>query len=196
MIVTVRACQDGGMLELVGFGTDAEAAAQAATRLGGMAYRNHASERDERPYSAMIRVATDNVEAVRAVSDVGMYVCFSRVIKAPVAEPTAERSIATFGLVRNSAMTHRECDDHWRDTHGPLALQMHLAMCDYSQLAVLDTLHGQELDGVAMCAFSNRSDLSTKFFNDDDAKRAIIKDVTTFSDAAGSPPRVVLQQVI
>ncbi|MGY9083618.1 MAG: EthD domain-containing protein [Acidimicrobiales bacterium] len=184
------------MLELVGFGTDPDAAAEAATRLGGMAYVNHPTERDGRPYSAMIRAATDDVEAVRSVSDVGMYVCFSRVIKEPVEEPTVERSIATFGLVRNSAMTHRQCDDHWRDTHGPLALQMHLAMCDYSQLAVVDTIHGQQIDGIAMCAFSTRSDLSTKFFNDDDAKRAIIKDVTTFSDAAGSPPRVVLQQLI
>ena len=184
------------MLELVGFGSDSSATHEVAIRLGGMAYANHPTERDERPYSAMIRVATDNVEAVRSVSDVGMYVCFSRVIKAPVTEPTAERSIATFGLVRNPAMTHRQCDDHWRDTHGPLALRMHLAMCDYSQLAVVDTIHGQALDGIAMCAFSTRSDLSEKFFNDDEAKRAIIKDVNTFSDAAGSPPRVVLQQLI
>ncbi len=184
------------MLELVGFGSDPDAAAQVATRLGGMAYRNHPSERDERPYSSMIRVATDDVEAVRAASDLAMYVCFSRVIKPPVAEPTSERSIATFGLVRNPAMTHRECDDHWRDNHGPLALQMHLAMCDYSQLAVVDIIHGQPLDGIAMCAFSTRQDLSQKFFNDDDAKRAIIKDVAIFSDAAASPPRVVLQQTI
>jgi hypothetical protein len=184
------------MLELVGFGSDSAGVENLASRLGGMAYANHVTERDERPYSSMIRVATDDVEAVRSVSDVGMYVCFSRVIKPPAAEPTAERSIATFGLVRNAAMTHRECDDHWRDTHGPLALQMHRAMCDYSQLAVVDTIHGQELDGIAMCAFSTRRDLSTKFFNDDAAKRAIVKDVTTFSDTAGSPPRVVLQQLI
>ena len=72
------------MLELVGFGSDSAATHEVATRLGGMAYANHPTERDERPYSAMIRVATDNVEAVRSVSDVGMYVCFSRVIKAPV----------------------------------------------------------------------------------------------------------------
>ena len=184
------------MLELVGFGSDSAAAAEVAGRLGGMAYRNHPSERDTRPYSSMVRVATDDVESVRAVCDVGLYVCFSRVIKAPVAEPTDERSIATFGLVRNPAMTHRECDDHWRDTHGPLALRMHLAMCDYSQLAVIDTMHGQPLDGIAMCAFSSREDLSTKFFNDDDAKAAIIADVTKFSDAAASPPRVVLQQTL
>ena len=87
------------MLELVGFGTDPDAAAEAATRLGGMAYVNHPTERDGRPYSAMIRAATDDVEAVRSVSDVGMYVCFSRVIKEPVEEPTVERSIATFGSV-------------------------------------------------------------------------------------------------
>jgi hypothetical protein len=118
------------------------------------------------------------------------------VIKPPVTEPTDERSIATFGLVRNPAMTHRQCDDHWRDVHGPLALRMHLAMCDYSQLAVIDTLHGQPLDGIAMCAFSTRDDLSSKFFNDDDAKAAIIADVGTFSDAKASPARVVLQQVI
>jgi len=184
------------MLELVGWGSNASAATDLAQRVGGIAYQNHASEKDSRPYSAMVRVATDDIEAVRSVSDVGLYVCFSRVIKQPTKEPTSERSIATFGLVRNPAMTHRECDDHWRDNHGPLALKMHLAMCDYSQLAVVETLHGQPLDGIAMCAFSNRSDLSTKFFNDDDAKAAIIADVTKFSDAAASPPRVVLQQVV
>ena len=184
------------MLELVGWGSNPDAAVAVAERMGGIAYRSHASEGDDAYYSAMVRVATDDIEAVQAVSDIGLYVCFSRQIKAPVEAPTSERSIATFGLVRNPAMTHRQCDDHWRDTHGPLALEMHSAMCDYSQLAVVDTLHGQPLDGIAMCAFSNRQDLSTKFFNDDDAKRAIIADVSTFSDAAGSPPRVVLQQVM
>ena len=184
------------MLELVGWGSDVAAATALVERLGGKAYVNHPSESDRRPYSAMVRVVTDDVEAVRAVSDVALFVCFSRVIKAPTVEPTAERSIATFGLVRNPAMTHRECDDYWRDNHGPLALEMHLAMCDYSQLAVIETLHGQPLDGIAMCAFSTRADLSTKFFNDDEAKAAIIADVVKFSDAKASPARVVLQQTI
>lgn len=184
------------MLELVGWGKDADAATEVADRLGGQVYRNHPTERDGRPYTTMLRVATDEIEAVRAVSDVGLYVCFTRVIKAPVAEPTNERSIGVFGLVRNPAMTHRECDDHWRDTHGPLALQMHQAMCDYTQLSVVDTVHGKPLDGIAMCAFSTRDDLSTKFFNDDAAKAAILADVTTFSDAGASTPRVVMQQVV
>jgi len=184
------------MLELVGLGTDVEAAEQLAMRLGGHAYRNHATEKDSRPYSALVRVATDDIEAVRAVSDVALYVCFSRVIKAPSQPATPERSIATFGLVRNPAMTHRQCDDHWRDTHGPLAIKMHAAMCDYEQLSVVETLHGQPLDGIAMCAFETREDLSNKFFNDDDARAAIVADVQTFSDPANSPPRVVLQQCV
>lgn len=183
------------MLELVGLGSDADAMAEVAQRLGGVAYRNHVSERDSRPYSGMVRVASDDIEAVQAVSDYALHVCFSRVIKAPTAPATTERSIATFGLVRNPALSHRQCDDHWRDTHGPLALRMHLAMCDYSQLSVVHTIAGQPLDGIAMCAFSTREDLSTKFFNDDEAKAAIIADVATFSSPAGSPPRVVLQQI-
>lgn len=182
------------MLELVGMGSDPDAVASLADRLGGMAYRNHPSERESRPYSAMVRVATDEIEAVRAVSDVGLFVCFGRQIKAPAEEPTAERSIATFGLVRRGDLTHRQCDDHWRDVHGPLALRMHAAMCDYTQLSVVETLHGQELDGIAMCAFPTRQILSERFFNDDEAKAAIIADVASFSDTAASPPRVVLQQ--
>ena len=78
------------MLELVGWGSDAAAAAELAIRLGGVAYANHASERDTRPYSAMVRIATDDIEAVRAVSDVALYVGFSRVIKAPTETPTSE----------------------------------------------------------------------------------------------------------
>ena len=182
------------MLELVGWGTDIEAAAALAERYDGSMYANHRSERDSRPYSSMVRVVTDDVESVRAVSDVGLYVCFSREIRAQVGQPTTERSIATFGLVRNVDLTHRQCDDHWRHNHGPLALQMHAAMCDYLQLSVIATLHGQPLDGIAMCAFSSRDDLRNKFFNDDAAKAAIIADVAIFSDPGRSPARVVLQQ--
>lgn len=184
------------MMELVGWGTNTDAIEVAARELGGVAYRKHPTERDDRPYLGMIRVATDEIEAVRAVSDAGLYVCFARTIKPPVSEVTAEWSTATFGLVRNPAMTHRQCDDHWRDIHGPLAIEMHAAMSSYHQLSVLATLHGRELDGIALCTFANRQDLSDKFFNDDAAKQAIIADVSTFSDAAASTPRVILQQVL
>lgn len=182
------------MLELVGWGSDADAMEVVAAELGGRAYRNHPGEREERPYSAMARVVTDEIEAIQRVSDVGLYVCFAREIKPPTGQRTDDWCTATFGLVRNPSMTHRACDDHWRDVHGPLALRMHLAMSHYEQLSVVATLHGQALDGIALCTFANRDDLSTKFFNDEDAKAAIIADVSTFSDAHASIPRVVLQQ--
>lgn len=183
------------MLELVGWGSDAEGVEAVAAELGGRSYRNHPTERDGRPYSAMIRVVTDEIEAVRSVSDVGLHVCFAREIKPPTAERTDEWSTATFGLVRHPDLTHRACDDHWRDVHGPLALRMHLAMSHYEQLSVVATLHGEPLDGIALCTFPTRQDLSQKFFNDDDAKAAIIADVSTFSDPKASTPRVVLQEV-
>lgn len=185
--------------ELVGLCSDVEAAAAVASRFGGAQYVSHAGEKDNRPYSALVRIAaeSDGADELAAVADVGFYRTTTRTIKA-LSETTPlgpERCIASFGLVRNPALSHDECDTHWRDTHGPLALQMHSAMCDYVQISIDEVIHGLELDGVAMCAFENRSDLSTKFFNDDDAKAAIIADVTTFSAAAASPARVVLQQV-
>lgn len=185
------------MIELVGWGTDPEQMVELANTLDGRAYRAHESEGDHAPYTAMLRVSTDDIEAVRAVSNVALYACFDRVIKPLASEPASsvtDRSIATFGLVRKPNLTHRECDDYWRDVHAPLALEMHAAMCDYTQLSVLHTFHGQPLDGIAMCAFASRHDLSTRFFNDDAAKAAILTDVMNFSDPAASPARVVLTE--
>lgn len=185
------------MDELVGLCSDAEAAAAVASRFDGAHYVNHAGEKDSRPYSALVRVAAgSDLDALAAVADVGLYRTTTRVIKAlPDTVPMgAERCIASFGLVRNPDLSHAECDAHWRETHAPLALQMHSAMCDYLQVSIDEVLHGIELDGIALCAFENRSDLSAKFFNDDDAKAAIIADVSKFSAPRASPARVVLQQ--
>lgn len=183
------------MLELLGLATNAAASTDLAQRFGGVAYQNHPGESDKRPYSGMFRVTTDNIEAVREVADVALHVCFPRVIKPLVTDPP-ERVIAAFGMVRNPQMTHRESDDHWRDNHGPLALRSHTAMSDYEQLSIVSTLSGKPLDGVALCAFSTREDLSTRFFNDDAAKADIEADVATFANPMGSPRRVVLQQVL
>lgn len=184
------------MLELVGLGSDPDAVAEAARNLGGLAYANHPSEKDGRPYSAMLRVATDDIEAVRQVSDVALHVAYPRTIKALDGNAPEGRCIATFGMLRNESLSHRESDAHWRDNHGPLALACHSAMCDYTQLSIVDTIVGQELDGIAMCAFSTREDLSTRFFNDDAAKAQIIADVAKFARPKGSPARVVLTQTV
>jgi hypothetical protein len=186
----------GGVLELIGLGSDAAAMADVARRLGGIAYENHPAESDKRPYSGMIRVSTDEIEAVAAVSDWSLFVGYARVIKPLPANPSPDRVVAAFGLVHNPALSHREADDHWRDTHAPLALVNHAAMCDYTQLSAVATLSGQELDGVALCCFDNRDDMRTKFFNDDDARAVIEADVVKFANPGGSPRRVVLTQTV
>ncbi len=183
------------MLEMLALATDATAAAEVAARLGGLAYVSHSAESDRRPFSAIVRVATDDIESLVAVGDVGLYVVYARQIKVPSGPAPAERVVAAFGLVRHPDLTHRQTDDHWRDVHGPLALQMHRAMCDYTQLSIVTHLSGLELDGMALCAFANRDDLRTKFFNDDAAQAAIEADVAKFADLKRSARRVVLQQV-
>ena len=167
-----------------------------ATRLGGIAYVNHPDESDKRPYSGLLRVSTDDIESVAAVSDFSLMVGYSRVIKPVPPEPSPDRVIGAFGLVRNPALTHRAADDHWREVHAPLALTNHAAMCDYTQLSAVANLTGAPLDGVALCSFDSRDDLRAKFFNDDEARAIIEDDVAKFAHPAGSPRRVVLTQAV
>jgi hypothetical protein len=106
-------------------------------------------------------------------------------------DPNAARRAAahTGGHPR---LTHRQADDHWRDTHAVLALASHHAMSDYTQLSAVATLSGRPLDGIALCAFSNKGDLSDRFFNDDAARAAVGQDVAQFADLQRSLRRVVL----
>ena len=180
------------MLELVGLSTDPTAAIEAATAVGGLVEVNHPDESPKRPYSALIRASTDNVEALAAVSDFGLYTCFARTIKPEPETLPLERAVAAFPMIAHPDLTHRQADDHWRDVHAPLALASHSAMCDYHQLSVVANIAGQPLDGIALCAFPTREDLSKRFFNDEAAKVAVGKDVATFADLRASIRRVVL----
>lgn len=182
------------MLELVALGNDVEAMVAVADRVGGTVYGNHSAESEKRPYSGMMRTSTDQIEAVRSVADVALHVVFPRVIKPERATLPPDRVVASFGLIHHPDLDHRRADDHWREVHAPLALTNHAAMCDYTQLSIVATLAGPELDGIALCSFDTRDDMRTKFFNDDDARAAIQADVAKFADAARSPRRVVLTQ--
>ncbi|MGF1599622.1 MAG: EthD domain-containing protein [Acidimicrobiales bacterium] len=184
------------MLELVALGTDVEGAVAVAAELGGTCYVNHSGESERRPFSTLLRIDTDEIERVRAVADVALHVCHRRVIR-PEPEPRpSDRVVAVFGLVHHPDLDHRRADDHWRDVHAPLALVNHAAMCDYTQLSVVATLDGPPLDGLALCAFADRDELRTRFFNDEAAKAVIEADVATFADPARSPRRVVMVTVV
>lgn len=183
------------MLELLALGSDADAATATGARLGASVYLNHPGESDRRPFSALVRAATDDIEALAEIGDVGLYTVYARQVKAPAGPASPDRVVAAFGLVHHPDLSHRQADDHWRDVHGPLALAMHAAMCDYTQLSVVGVHAGLALDGVALCAFDTRDDLRTRFFNDDAARAAIEADVASFADASRSPRRVVLTQL-
>lgn len=187
--------------EVVGLCTDADAAGAFGRAHGAGVLVAHEGEKPTRPYSALVRTGPSISDDLRAIADVGLYRATTRIIKRPdpsiqVAGPTSTRCIAAFGLVHKQGRTHAECDGHWRDIHAPLALEMHAAMCDYVQISIDEVVSGLELDGIALCAFPDRVTLSTKFFNDDDAKAAIIADVAQFSNAGGSPARVVMTQLL
>ena len=184
------------MLELVGLGSNPDGCAEVARRTGGSAYSFHPTEGDRRPYSAVVRAVTDDIESVAAVADVGLYVTFGREVKRPKGPHPRERVIATFGMVAHPDLTHRQADDHWRDVHGPLAVRMHAAMCDYTQLSVVATLSGLPLDGIALCAFGSREILRKRFFNDDAARAIIQSDVASFADTTRSLRRVVVSQTV
>lgn len=182
------------MLELLAMGTDHEAALEVATKLAGAAYVNHPTESDKRPFSTLVRVSTDDVEAVSSVADVALHVAFARQVKVPAGPASAGRVVAAFPLLHHPDLSHRQADDHWRDVHGPLALEHHAAMCDYTQLSVVATLSGPPIDGLALCAFDSRDDMRQRFFNNDESRAAIEADVSTFADSKRSPRRVVLTQ--
>lgn len=180
------------MLELVALTTDARAAADVARELGGTSYHPHPGEKGDGPYAGLVRVVTDRIEPLAAVADVGLYTVAARTIKAPAGPPPPERVVASFGLVHHPDLDHARSDAHWRDVHGPLALRCHAAMCDYTQLSILAVHHGLELDGIALCAFATRQDVSERFFNDDEARAEILADISSFADTRHSPRRVVL----
>lgn len=180
------------MLELVGLGTDVEAATAAAELTGGTILVARAGEAEGRPFTTLIRAATDNVEAVAAAADVGLHVAYTRAIKPPSAPAPPDRVVAAFVMVAKPGLTHRQADDHWRDVHGPVALRAHRAMCDYHQVAIVGTLAGSPIDGIALCAFPNRDDLRHRFFVDDDARAEVAADVASFADLKAPWPRVVM----
>lgn len=182
------------MLELVGLGSDPAAGEAAAAATGGRLYINHPGEHEARPYSTLLRAVTDDIDLVAPAADVGLYLCFPRAVKPEGATAPLERAVASFAMVGHPDLSHHESDAHWRDTHGPLALKSHSAMCDYTQLSFLATLSGIPLDGVALCSFSTRPELSEKFFNDEEAEAAIRADVSSFADLRRSLRRVVLSE--
>jgi uncharacterized protein (TIGR02118 family) len=102
---------------------------------------------------------------------------------------------AVFPLLHHPDLTHQEADAHWRDIHAPLALRHHPGMWDYTQLSVIRTLEGPQIDGFALVAFDSLESMKTRFFGDDNDREVIYADVASFADSK-SPRRVVATETI
>ena len=68
-------------------------------------------------------------------------------------------------------------------------------MWDYTQLSIIHTSSGPELDGFALCSFASIEDLEERFFTDDEARAIIGADVATFASPS-SPRRVLATETI
>lgn len=174
------------MLELAVTTTDVEGALSLAERLHGAAYVDHRSAWQHLAFRALVTVVTDDLEPLTALGDVGLHVVYRRLIK-----PGPAGVFGLFPLVRNPRLSHQQADAHWRDVHGPLALEHHAWMSHYAQLSVVANLGGLALDGFALCGFETEDDLRDRFYTSADSPAVIAGDVAKFADPGGSPRRLV-----
>ena len=69
---------------------------------------------------------------------------------------------------------------HWRDVHAPLALQHHVGLCRYVQHVVVDGTDPR-VAAIAELHFASLDDLSQRFYDSDEGRRAIAADVASFA---------------
>jgi len=187
------------MLELVVVGNDFEAATEIASNLGGVCYLGDPDETRTLPFRTLVRAATADPQKLAAAAGVGTYLVFSRVNRErPVAAQVGTPSpgvTAVFPLLHHPDLSHQESDAHWRDVHAELALRHHPGMWDYTQLSVVRTLDGPNIDGFALVAFDSLTSMRERFFGDDNDRDVIYADVASFADPK-SPRRVVATETI
>ncbi len=185
------------MLEFLALGSDPAAAKAVAQELGGTAYLSSGSS-EGRPFASIVRVATSDPARLAPASDLGLYLAFSRTMRAHPHNWTGPNPtpgvVAAFGLVRRSDRSHLEADAHWRDIHAPLALRIHIGMWAYTQCSIVERFSGEDYDGIALCGFGSDDDLRQRFFDGPEGQQAIRDDVASFADTQRSPRRVLCQE--
>ncbi len=180
---------EDGVLELAAATTRLEAARALVERIGGCLYADDRPDPNHLPFRGLITVVTDQPAAVHEVGDVGVYLVLRRLKK-----PGPAAALGLFPLVRAEGMSHEDADAHWRDVHGPLALEHHGHMSHYTQLSVVENLSGLPLDGFALCGFESLEDLRERFYSTDDGPGVIARDVACFADLKRSPRRLIVTE--
>jgi hypothetical protein len=182
---------NGKVIEFAVASSSVDAAADLARDLQGTLYADNRDDTSKLPFAALATVVTDDISVLRAVADVGLYVTCRRVIK-----PGAAQVYGLFPLIHHPEKTHEQADAHWRDVHGPLALEHHAFMSHYVQLSVVHRIEGPEIDGFALCGFENYEDFKTKFFTTDASIKVIANDIENFANTKASPRRLIATPVV
>ena len=178
-----------GVLELAAASNDMEEASAVAERLGGTLYYDAREGAKNLPFRALVTAATDNPGPLLDVGDVGTWLIYRRLIK-----PGIPEAVALFPMRLTPARPRVEADAHWRDIHGPLALEHHKHMTHYSQLSVVAHFSGLRLDGFALCGFASEADLRERFYSSPESVGIIGADVKKFADLEHSPGRLIAKE--
>lgn len=187
-------------LELVVLGSDPDATREVAAATGGIAYLANDATHERAPFRSILRAVVSDPDVLAPAADVATYLAFSRQVKSHDvtwdAGDLTPGVTAAFGLKHHPDNSHLQTDEHWRDTHAPLALTHHAAMWDYVQLSIVRTLDGSELDGIALCSFPTLEDHNERFFNDAESEKVINADVAKFADLRKSPRPAILTELL
>lgn len=183
--------ENGNVLEFAVACSSVDTAAELARDLKGTLYADNRDDTSKLPFAALATVVSDDISELQVAADVGLYVICRRVIK-----PGAANIYGLFPLIHHPDKTHVQADAHWRDTHGPLALEHHAFMTHYVQLSVVHRIEGPEIDGFALCGFENYEDFKNKFFTTEASVDVIAKDIENFANTKASPRRLIATPTI
>ncbi len=175
-------------LEIAAACSSTEQALKLGQALTGTTYVDHREDTSKLPFAALVTTVTDNLSLLQNAADVGLYLVCRRVIK-----PGAANVYGLFPMHKHPQKSHEEADAHWRDVHGPLALEHHAFMSHYVQLSVLHTFTGAAFDGFALCGFKQLSDLKERFFTTEESREIIAQDIQNFADTKSTARRLIVE---
>jgi len=154
-----------------------------------------AEQTDHLPFSSVLLGASPRLMDVTENACVGLYLISERnMLNQPLSELSADQlpgCVGMFPMIARPDIDHATADQHWRDVHAPLALEVHSAMTHYYQLNIVHRFFGPELDGLALCCFAHERDLRERMYSSADGKRRIGEDILKFADTTNSPRKVI-----
>ena len=165
---------------------DIDAAREIAVSASGTLYVDDRERWQQLPFRALLLVDPGLADQLRNSPHCGLYSVQQRTLKAG-----ESGVVGVYPMLAKPGLSVQAADRHWRDVHGPLALQHHAAMTSYHQLAVVECLAGPPLQGIALCGFAQLADLRERFFSFADSRRIISEDIAQFADTRLSPRRLI-----